>query len=276
MVTIVRSTHAWDAERLSFFEVMPDQGEVEQECIVLMHGGGSGDNKEPSLPLAEDLAARGYRVLALDFTGSGESSGEWSKLTLDRRRDQAASLIQGCLPAQAPLILIGFSMSGQTAADLASRFGERVTRLVLCAPGVYSRTLRDTAFGDKSFPILAFHLPELWADSPALDVLATFGGRTLLVLPEYEEEVPPGMAGLIEKSLRANPRVTTLRLEGAGHLLDQWLASHPMDRQAVISGFCDRLPQPGSGRLLKLRPLPSAPGSTERGHAVRPDGPCGG
>src|SRR3954451_13040309 len=98
-----------------------------------MHGGGSADSNEPSLPLAEDLAARGFRVLGLDFTGSGESSGEWSELTLDRRRDQAASLIEGCLPAQAPLILVGFSMSGQTAADLVSRFGERVTRLVLYA-----------------------------------------------------------------------------------------------------------------------------------------------
>lgn len=242
MVTIVRSVHAWDAEALSFFEVTPDQGAVQRECIVLMHGGGGGDNKEPSLPLAEDLAVRGYRVLGLDFTGSGESSGEWSKLTLDCRCDQAASLIEGCLPAEAPLILLGFSMSGQTAADLASRFGERVTRLVLFAPGIYSRTLRNTPFGDESFPILAFRVPELWADSPALDVLATFGGRTLLVLPECDEEVPPGMAALIEESLRGSPRVTTLLIEGAGHLLDQWLASHPMDRQAVISRFCDRLP----------------------------------
>ncbi|MFC9844444.1 hypothetical protein ACFWFF_19195 [Streptomyces sp. NPDC060223] len=33
-------------------------------------------------------------------------------------------------------------MSAQAAADLVSHFGERVTHLVLCAPGIYSRILR--------------------------------------------------------------------------------------------------------------------------------------
>ena len=242
MPQIARSTHEWDAERLSYFEVSPDQGGAEPECIVLMHGGGRGDSKEPSLPLAEDLAANGYRVLGLDFMGSGQSSGEWSELTLDRRRDQAASLIEARLPAQTPLILVGFSMSGQTAADLVSRFGERVTHLVLCAPGIYSRILRTVPFGDESFKSLVFDKPELWADSPALDVLATFNGRILLVLPEHDAEVPPRMADLIAKSLSANPAVTTLLLEGAEHLLDFWLAQHPMDRQAVIRDLRAPLP----------------------------------
>ncbi|MFG2417828.1 alpha/beta hydrolase [Streptomyces sp. NPDC048448] len=242
MSTIVISTHEWDAERLSYFEVAPDHGGVEPECIVLMHGGGRGDSKEPSLALAEDLAAHGYRVLGFDFMGSGQSSGEWSELTLDRRRDQAASLIESCLPERSPLVLVGFSMSGQTAADLVSLFGERVTRLVLCAPGIYSPTLRDVPFGDESFKGLVFDKPELWPDSPALDVLATFEGRILRVLPERDEEVPPGMADLIDKTLAANPAAVTLLLEGAGHLLDLWLAQHPRDRQAVISGLRDPLP----------------------------------
>ncbi|MDH6580255.1 alpha/beta fold hydrolase [Kitasatospora sp. MAP5-34] len=237
MATIARSTHEWATERLSCYEVTPSQEVAEQECIVLMHGGGRGDSKEPSLPLAVDLAAQGYRVLGLDFTGSGESSGQWSELTLNRRRDQAASLIESRLPAHAPLILVGFSMSGQTAADLISRFDERVECLALCAPGIYSRTLRDVPFGDESFGDLVFHRPELWPDSPALDTLAAFRGRIVLVLPEHDEMVPPGMAALVEENLRANPRSATLVLDGAGHLLDQWLAEHPKDRKRVIKSL---------------------------------------
>lgn len=70
MPMIVRSAHEWDGERLSYFDVAPDHGEVEPECVVLMHGGGRGDSKEPSLPLAEGLTEHGYRVLGFDFTTS--------------------------------------------------------------------------------------------------------------------------------------------------------------------------------------------------------------
>ncbi|RPE37180.1 alpha/beta hydrolase [Kitasatospora cineracea] len=178
MARTVRSVHEWAGERLSYYEVTPNGGISQQEWVILMHGGGPRDSKEPSLPLAEDLAALGYHVLGFDFTGSGGSSGAWPELTLDRRRDQAASIIGSRAPAQSPLILVGFSMSGQTAADLVEQFGDRMRRLALCAPGVHSRTLRDTPFGDDSLIELAFNKPELWSDSPALDVLAPFPGRT--------------------------------------------------------------------------------------------------
>ncbi|WP_405753892.1 alpha/beta hydrolase [Streptomyces sp. NBC_01411] len=237
MARIVRSVHLWGREKLSCFEVTPDGSATERERVVLLHGGGPADSKEPSLALAEDFAALGFHVIGLDFMGSGRSSGPWSEMTLNRRQDQAASLIDARVPAGSPLILIGFSMSGQTAADLVGRFGDRVQRIALCAPGVYARTVRDTPFGDDAFSDLVFNRPELWPDSPALEVLATFHGRTLLVLPGHDEAVPPGMAGLIERSVRSNPRSSTLVIDGAGHLLDHWLAGHPEDRKSVTDGL---------------------------------------
>ncbi|MFF3002189.1 alpha/beta fold hydrolase [Kitasatospora sp. NPDC057940] len=237
---VIRSVHEWTAERLSYYEVAPERGITQQARVIVMHGGGPRDSKEPSLPLAQDLAALGYHVLGFDFTGSGDSSGAWPELTLDRRRDQAVSLVDDRVPAQCPLILVGFSMSGQTAADLVEHYGERVSHLALCAPGVYSRTLRETPFGDDTFINLAFTKPELWPGSPALDVLAAFPGRTLLVLPEHEEQVPPGMADLIERTVRTNPRSAIQVLDGAGHLLDRWLAEHPQDRRSVIKNLLRR------------------------------------
>ncbi len=227
--------HQWQAERLSYFEAVPDG--VELGCVVVMHGGGPGDNKGRNVSLAQDLVGYGYRVLGLDFTGSGESSGEWSDLTLNRRRDQAASLIQARVPESSSLVLIGFSMSGQTAADLVEVFGERVSHLAVCAPGVYPHDLRDTPFGDGSFTSRAFTEPDRWPTSRALNVFATFPGRTLLVLPEHDETIPPGMATLIARNLQANPRSDTLTIPGAGHLLDQWFEQHQHDRTALIEAL---------------------------------------
>ncbi|MFD0633967.1 hypothetical protein [Catenulispora yoronensis] len=46
------------------------------------------------------------------------SSGTFADLTLARRRDQAAALIEACVPPRDSVALVGFSMSGQTAADV--------------------------------------------------------------------------------------------------------------------------------------------------------------
>ncbi len=81
MALTVGLEHEWQADRLSYFEAVPDGEEL--GCVVVMHGGGPGDNKGRNLSLAQDLVGYGYRVLGLDFTGSGESAGEWSDLTLN-------------------------------------------------------------------------------------------------------------------------------------------------------------------------------------------------
>jgi pimeloyl-ACP methyl ester carboxylesterase len=71
----------------------------------------------------DDFAARGCRALAFDFSGHGESSGELRELSLARRLRQAGAVIDRHVPPGDGLILVGFSMSGQTVADLVARYG---------------------------------------------------------------------------------------------------------------------------------------------------------
>ncbi|MEV5595521.1 alpha/beta fold hydrolase [Streptomyces sp. NPDC052496] len=206
--------------------------------VVIMHGAGAGD-KERNLPLAVDFAAYGCPVVALDFSGHGESTGKLLELSLRRRRDQAAAVIDEVFGAGRPLLLVGFSMSGQTVADLVDLYGGRVTGVVLCAPGIYGKDAWDVPFGAGFTELI--RRPESWRDSQALDTYARFDGRALLVVPERDTVIPDGVTDLIRAALTTRADFSQLRLTGADHHLGTWLAARPEARKAVISTLL-RLP----------------------------------
>jgi pimeloyl-ACP methyl ester carboxylesterase len=62
------------------------------------------------------------------------------------------SVIDATVPADGPLILAGFGMSGRTVADLARHHGRRVVAPVLCAPAVYAAEVWPLPFEDPRNP----------------------------------------------------------------------------------------------------------------------------
>lgn len=233
MGVVVRKTvHAADGEQLGLYSVTPRSECAGAYGVVVMHGGGSG-NKERNLPLAKDFAERGHPAVALDFSGHGESTGELLGLTLKRRRDQAAAVIGAAFDAERPLLLAGFSMSGQTVADLVDLYGGRVAAIVLCAPGIYAKDAWDVPFGAGFTGLI--RRPESWRDSQALDTYARFAGRALLVVPEQDTVIPDGVTELLRTALATRADFDELRLTGAGHQLGTWLAGHPQDRRHIVA-----------------------------------------
>ncbi|WP_405683061.1 alpha/beta hydrolase [Streptomyces sp. NBC_00057] len=228
---IHKMIHA-DGEQLSLYTVTPQNESVGACGVVIMHGAGTGD-KERHLPFAEDFAAHGHPAVALDFSGHGASSGDLVDLSLRRRRDQAAVVIDEVFGSKRPLVLVGFSMSGQTVADLVDLYGRRVAAIVLCAPGIYGKDAWDVPFG-AGFTKLIRH-PESWRDSQALDTYAQFDGRALLVVPEQDAVIPEGVTELLRTALTTRADFSALRLAGAGHQLGIWLADQPQARSDIIS-----------------------------------------
>jgi aminoglycoside phosphotransferase (APT) family kinase protein/dienelactone hydrolase len=237
-------THDHDGERLSCVGGGGDGGGEEGAAtVVLLHGAGVG-SKERLLPLLEEFVARGCRGLALDFSGHGESSGELRELSLRRRFEQAVSVIDASVPADGPLILVGFSMSGQTVADLAGHYGERAVALGLCAPAVYGAAAWPVPFGDgdSAFSEL-IRMPDSWRQAPALDVLRTYTGRAVLAVPGTDTVIPPAVTEAVADALTARSQFSRLELPGAEHMLGLWFRDHPADRErfvdAVLVGLDD-------------------------------------
>ncbi|MGW3570365.1 alpha/beta hydrolase [Streptomyces sp. NPDC000941] len=215
--------------------------------VVIMHGAGIG-SKERSVPLARDFAAAGHPSLAFDFSGHGNSSGKLAELSLERRFRQALGVIEAFAPDGGPLALAGFSMSGQTVADLTSHLGGRVEAICLCAPAAYGPEAWPVPFGDGFTELI--RRPESWRPSTVFDALGAFTGRSVLVVPERDEVIPPEVTAGIEQALRTKSRFSKVVLDGADHQLGRWLSDHPEHRARLVD-LCTRPHDPDHTDLAR-------------------------
>ncbi|MGP4011004.1 alpha/beta fold hydrolase [Streptomyces sp. 4N124] len=214
----------------------------DRPTVVLLHGAGVLGSKERLLPLLGEFVARGCRGLAFDFSGHGESTGELRELSLRRRFEQAVSVIG--TRACGPLVLVGFSMSGQTVVDLARHYGERVVALGLCAPAVYAAEAWDVPFGDGDGRFSEIiRTPDSWRASPALDALRAYEGRAVLAVPGTDAVIPPAVTEAVQEALATRAQFTRFELPEAEHMLGQWFREHADDRgrfvDAVLTGLGD-------------------------------------
>ncbi|MEU4109384.1 alpha/beta fold hydrolase [Streptomyces sp. NPDC027717] len=201
---------------------------------VLLHGAGTG-SKERLLPLLSAFADQDCHALAFDFSGHGRSTGRLSELSLRRRFEQAVAVIDAHA-GDGPLILVGFSMSGQTVADLVRHYGHRVVSVGLGAPGVFAAAAWGEPFGDGTgtfTKILRTH--NSWRDSPALSAFHAFEGRAVLVVPGTDTVIPTEVTEAIEEALCARAQYTRFELPNAEHKLGLWFRDHPEDGRRLVA-----------------------------------------
>ncbi|MEU6254457.1 alpha/beta fold hydrolase [Streptomyces sp. NPDC047043] len=233
-------THDHDGERLSGVY----GGDPSGGTAVVLHGAGNG-SMERLRPLVREFVAHGCRGVAFDFSGHGESSGRLSELSLRRRFEQAVSVIDAYAGADGPLVLVGFSMSGQTVADLVRHYGDRVTALGLCAPAVYSAEAWDVPFGEGNGRFSGIiRRPDSWREAPALQALRAYEGRAVLAVPGADAVIPPAVTEAVQDALAARAQYTRFELPDAQHQLGLWFRDHAEDRrefvEAVLTGLQDR------------------------------------
>jgi pimeloyl-ACP methyl ester carboxylesterase len=116
-------------------------GDEHAPAVVLLHGWASSSRMWDS---AQRYLAEGFRTFALDLPGHGESGKPpWTWYTIPRFADIVEALIQALNLVRPQLI--GHSMGGTIALELASRLIPEVEALVVVNPvvtgRVYSRSI---------------------------------------------------------------------------------------------------------------------------------------
>ncbi|MFJ7148057.1 alpha/beta hydrolase [Streptomyces sp. NPDC100445] len=226
-------SYAYDGERLSGVSAGP----AGRATVILLHGAGNG-SKERLLPLVADFAAHGFRALAFDFSGHGDSTGALAELSLRRRFEQAVAVLDAHVPAGDPLVPVGFSMSGQTVADLTRHYGRRVAAVGLCAPAVYAPEAWEVPFGDGDGRFSEIiRTPDSWRTSAALEALAAYEGRAVLVVPGTDTVIPAETTRAVREALSVRARHVRLVLPDADHWLGRWLHDHAADRTALVESL---------------------------------------
>jgi pimeloyl-ACP methyl ester carboxylesterase len=103
--------------------------------VVLSHG--IGDRREAYRFLAPRLAQAGYRVVAADLRGHGESSMGWASIS---RTDVAGDLLALIRHLGGPAVIVGHSISGGAATIAAATEPELISGIVEINP--FTRTQR--------------------------------------------------------------------------------------------------------------------------------------
>jgi pimeloyl-ACP methyl ester carboxylesterase len=213
-----------------------------QPVLLLLHGaGGSHLDWPPQLRRFEPLGS-----CAIDLPGHGRSAGP-ARPTVGAYADVVLNLIRALKLSE--VILVGHSMGGAIALEIALRHPEEVIGLILVATGARLRVnkallqLVDSDFGaavdhlvantwgPKAEPGLVWQASQLirscdpetmhmdFAACNEFDIMAQLGDVTLptLVLVGTEDRMTPLKFGqyLAENIARAE----FVPVEGAGHML---------------------------------------------------------
>jgi uncharacterized protein len=226
----MRSTLDCDGETLGLAQIPARTRRL--GSLLLMHGAGVA-TMERTLPLCEELADSGFDVTTFDFSGHGSSTGRLDELSLERRFAQACSVIDHVVDREQPLNLVGFSMSGQTVGDLLREYGDRVARIALCSPAVYSRESWQLSFNDDF--TRAIRIEGAWRSSTALTEFGKFDGQSVLALPGEDSIIPVEVTVAIEAALGCcSARFSRLVVPKAGHQLGTHFATNEASRSLLV------------------------------------------
>lgn len=239
-----RFTVECDGERLSCARAVPAADDCAARSLVVMHGAGNS-SKGRFAELMNDSAARGCPAHAFDFSGHGDSSGTLGELSLERRFVQARAVIDACVPPDHRLVLVGFSMSGQTVADLTAHYGDRVQAVGLGAPAVYATEAWSIPFAAGFTEII--RAPGSWSRSPALDAFRGQAARAVLATPAVDEVIPEAVTHAVADALGASRApFTHLVYPQADHKLALWFQDNAGDRGRFLDAV---LAEESSGEI---------------------------
>jgi pimeloyl-ACP methyl ester carboxylesterase len=223
------------------FHTMPDGRKIAFRhaqgtgpAIVFLPGYMSDMAGSKATALLEWAEANRRACLLLDYSGCGESSGDFAEGTLGRWQDEAATLI--ACHIDGPVVLVGSSMGGWLALLLGRALGSRLAGLVgiAAAPDFTdwgygadqqeqlahgATVLFDNPYGPEPTPIHS----AFWTDGQTRRVL---GSEIALDCPvrllhgQDDADVPPELSLRLARALRSQDVQVTLA-KGGDHRLSR-------------------------------------------------------
>jgi len=220
--------HAMPDGRRIAFRHIPGSGPT----IVFLPGYRSDMAGGKATALGLWAEAEGRACLLFDYSGCGESPGDFAGGTLGRWQEEAAALL--ATRVEGPVVLVGSSMGGWLALLLGRALGLRLAGLVgiAAAPdftdwGYTAGQKRRLAAGETLFedntygPDPTPTHPGFWTDGQARRVL---GGEIAIDCPvrllhgQDDADVPPEISLRLARALRSTDVQVTL-VKGGNHRL---------------------------------------------------------
>jgi pimeloyl-ACP methyl ester carboxylesterase len=229
------------------------------EPILLIHGTAA----RLWDPVIDELARLG-RVISYDRRSFGASTHP-PLADLTRHRDDAAALLEAL--EAAPACVVGWSIGGVIALDLAATRPELVRSLVLIEPPLYAKR-RPTPGLLRTIPTVHL-LRRLRGDERAARAFLRWALGRRDGSSELER-MPPAWA----EALRANASAIVREIDaGTGEHLNGQLGSVSVPVTCLLGSESDRAFHAAAARLARLIPQASVRPVPGAGHIVYADRP---
>ncbi|MEO6152008.1 MAG: alpha/beta hydrolase [Croceibacterium sp.] len=196
--------------------------------VVFLPGYMSDMAGSKATALADWAEAHGRQYLLVDYSGCGESDGQFANGTLGRWADEVVAVVEA--RASVPVVLVGSSMGGWLMLEVTRALGERVAGLVgvAAAPdftewaytaaekrrfAAGETVWRDNPYGSDPTPTHA----GFWHDGQArlcLDRPIAFDGPVRLLHGFDDHEVPSSVSLRLAEALRSQDVQVTLVKHG--------------------------------------------------------------
>lgn len=196
----------------------PDGGEV-KGWVLFAHGFSIGKDLKPIRTISKALVEEGYAMLRFDFTGLGQSGGNFSDTNFSSNVDDikaAAKYLQdNCMP---PCILIGHSFGGTAMLKVADEIPECKAVATIGSPCDTTHIVHQ--FADK--------IEEIEEEGQAKVLL---GGRPFIIKEQFLDDIEKhNIAKEISDLPQAllifhSPQDAVVGISNASHIYS--LAKHP-------------------------------------------------
>ncbi|MBC6404000.1 MAG: alpha/beta hydrolase [Hyphomonadaceae bacterium] len=205
-------------DRLSAKLDWPDGGQI-KSWVLFAHGFSIGKDLKPIRTVSRTLVANNYAMMRFDFTGLGESGGDFSDTNFSSNcvdlRNAADYLREH---HKAPCVMIGHSFGGTAALKIADEIPECKAVATIGSPCDTTHIVHQ--FADK--------LEEIEEEGEAKVLL---GGRPFVIKEQFLDDVGShDITAKIESLGRAlmifhSPQDAVVGIKNAAHIYSK--ARHP-------------------------------------------------
>ena len=202
---------------------------VEKPPLLIMFHGFTGSKSEKHFllsRLSREVVRQGTATLRFDFGGTAESDGDFQDVTPLTEIEDGLNIVRFAKQLEAEdqerISLLGFSLGGFVAANVAGNIPLQLEKLILISPAVAAhkkmeRMYLETGSCGRGSLVLT---KQFFEDGNAIDVMEVsrhFKGLVTIIQGTIDTAVPP------ETALRYQSNFSNAVLhyvEGAGHAYD--------------------------------------------------------
>ncbi len=223
--------------------IMNKPPETADKVIILAHGYGSHKNRPKYLRFAEEFEKRNIATFRFDFSGRGDSEGNFEDITISEGSNDVLKAI-GLLKSKdfSRIGLIGVSFGGISSAIASSKTDDLKVLVLVCPVSDYVKkhilkfseegikNWKETGYAQVEGKPLRYRFFEDAKNNIVYDVADRINAPTLIIHGTEDEMVP------YEQSVKTSRIIKNCRLEsieGCDHGFSEKKHFEKMIRLAV-------------------------------------------